>query len=1113
VADSRTSARRGRWLPPAGTLRAVDPSPRNWLHVGAHVMEGPLRADGEGRLVGALAGAARWLDDRALELDLRHGVRFQDGEPVGPAAVKRSFDELLRWAVPSPLGRWLSFAPGTTCEVAGDRTVRLRLPEPDGLALGRLCLTPVASAAFWDGPGFGCREQGSGEGCWGLLSTPGRWGTGPFALAQGSTSLDAGDPRSSAGPAGAGQRPPEVVLEANRDYRDAGRGPRVERIVFRNDLTAEEALELCCSTEGEVDVVAEVAPADAARVAGSRFARLLAVEADRVLAGLVNRGAQDAPMDDPRARQALNLAVNRERLVAEGFAGHAVPLGGLTPPGHDRLADLPPWRHDPARAAALLREADWPAGRRLHLASPARLELAAKLLAEDLAALGVGVDLDVMSEQRFAAETRGLAERRLAPAWDLLLTVCSGLPGFPPQAAIHRELLGADGLLRAGPELPGFDGRYAELAAQTDPGRLAQAAQQLDRWVQQEALALFLCAPNTLYAVNRHVRLQGSRTILDLAAAAAGPEHWSRCPPPGAKVLAGTVDGRDGRALNALVGVHAFAADGRRLDAEGSPAPPGLPWTTTVRLNRYLPAEGRDPVPGDVTTFTVHLPAAAERGTVEVHPLSPAGLTVQTRYASTRVPFEGGGPWPALALELPLVCDRRRAQAAGAEPLPGGQGTGRISGGLRAAGVPVLGSRGTAWALAPNQEGIWGFAAGSIFSSGAYTTQELAGGTRYELRVTCNHTTARVVGVGVRACTATTVDLDFVGDGLPSQSVVRRADRRAQVFARGEQGDLLISVEEPAWPDGWTPWASLGGTLTSGPTAVGLADGRTAVMARVPGDVPACVVETRPGGPWGVWRVLPGVVARSQIALLAHPDGSLEAYLRGDDDHLFRNRRDPAGVWAAWQDLGGQLATEPVPLLHPDGRVEVLAVQAPAATPDDPAPAHGAGISLSQPAPGRPFGEWTGFGGELTVTPAAVLGPDGALEVISRTPLGAVCSNRRSTRGAWSGWHTLGDGVPIRSGVTLARRADGRLEVAAWGADDVARRLVLGADGGVAVDWTVLAPGTVGPDGTSTYLASPPALGHGRDGLVAWMRSATGQLCRSRTRPGEEWAPWSPSRP
>ncbi|HVD13101.1 MAG TPA: ABC transporter substrate-binding protein [Actinomycetota bacterium] len=1107
MVDSRPLARRGRWRPPAGTVQVVDPSPRNWLHVVGHVLEGPLRADLDGRPVAALAAAARWLDGHTLELDLRAGVCFQDGRPLGPAEVKRSFDELQRWAAPYPMGPWLGFPSSATCEVAGERTIRLRLPAPDGLALGRLCLLPVATPAFWDDPGFGYREHGSGEGRWGLLDGPGPFGTGPFVLAEGASSLATapvmagGDPRALAWLATAEQRSPRVVLEANRAYWDAARGPRVERIVFRNHLPADEALERCCSSEGEVDVVTEVAPADAARVTASPFARLLAVDADRVLVGVVNRAAQGAPLDDPRARHALNLAVNRERLVAEGFAGHASPLAGLTPPGRlGASAELAAWPHDPARALTLLRDAAWPADRPLRLAAAAALEVPARLVAEDLGdALGLDVDLQILPPGRLLAETRRLAERRLTPAWDVLLTICAGLAGFPFPAAVHRELFGADGLLRAGPELPGFDARYTELAAETDPARIAKAAERLDRWVHREALALFLCAPKALYAVNRHVTLPSSRAGLDLTGAEAGPQHWSRCA-PGAKVLAGTVEGQDGRALNALVGVHAFDARGQRLDAEGAPAPPGLPWTATVRLNQDLPAEGRDPRIGDVTTFSVQLPAATERGTVEVHPRSPAGLTVQTRYASARLPFEGGGPWPELALELPMTCPDSP------------NGTGRVGGSLRAASVPVLGTSGTAWALGPNPDGVWGFAAGSVFTPGSYTTQELAAGARYEVRVTYNHLTARTTGVAVRACATTALDLDFVGDGLPAQSVVRRADGLAQQFVRRPDGELVTSVEDPAWPDGWTPLASLGATVTSGPSAARLADGRLAVMARMAGDVPACLVETRAGGTWGAWRVLPGVAVRSQLALLAHADGSLDAYVRGDDDHLFRSRRNPAGLWGIWQDLGGRLATEPVGVLHPDGRVEILAVAA-AGTADDQAPASGAGMILAQPAPGKAFGEWTSLGGELTVTPAVALGPDGALEVISRMPLGAVCSNRRGPNGAWSGWHTLGDGgTQVRSGVTLARRADSRLEVAAWGGDDVARRLVLNADGGVAVDWTVLAPGMVLPDGVSTYLASPPALGRASDGLVAWMRSASGHLCRSSSRPGGDWAQWVPSR-
>ena len=44
-------------------------------------------------------------------------------------------------------------------------------------------------------------------------------------------------------------------LVANTDYWDRRRGPRLGEVVFRNDIPSERALELVCTTEGEVDFV------------------------------------------------------------------------------------------------------------------------------------------------------------------------------------------------------------------------------------------------------------------------------------------------------------------------------------------------------------------------------------------------------------------------------------------------------------------------------------------------------------------------------------------------------------------------------------------------------------------------------------------------------------------------------------------------------------------------------------------------------------------------------------------------------------------------------------------------------------------------------------------
>ena len=56
-----------------------------------------------------------------------------------------------------------------------------------------------------------------------------------------------------------------------------------------------------CATEGEVDLLAEVAPADAARVRRSEHARLVSVDAMRALFGSVEGGAEGLPLEDRRA--------------------------------------------------------------------------------------------------------------------------------------------------------------------------------------------------------------------------------------------------------------------------------------------------------------------------------------------------------------------------------------------------------------------------------------------------------------------------------------------------------------------------------------------------------------------------------------------------------------------------------------------------------------------------------------------------------------------------------------------------------------------------------------------------------------------------------------------
>lgn len=152
---------------PVGTVHVVDPNPLNWLYITYNTVEELVRAAPDGSIEPAVMEGYRWVDDgRTLDVDVREGEVFPDGESLTAHAVKRAFDEVILWAAPHPPGTQFNLDPRTSCEVTDERSVRFRFPEPDGLALGKLRAMHIMSTSFWDGPGFGYERQGSGEGHW-----------------------------------------------------------------------------------------------------------------------------------------------------------------------------------------------------------------------------------------------------------------------------------------------------------------------------------------------------------------------------------------------------------------------------------------------------------------------------------------------------------------------------------------------------------------------------------------------------------------------------------------------------------------------------------------------------------------------------------------------------------------------------------------------------------------------------------------------------------------------------------------------------------------------------------------------------------------------------------
>ena len=92
------------------------------------------------------------------------------------------------------------------------------------------------------------------------------------------------------------KRSDRVVLEANLDYWDPTRFPRLKRIVFDNTLNQQEAMESVKTGEGRIDLVTELSPLDTLRVAESPAATVIKNRAALVTVfGLFNMRKAGSP--------------------------------------------------------------------------------------------------------------------------------------------------------------------------------------------------------------------------------------------------------------------------------------------------------------------------------------------------------------------------------------------------------------------------------------------------------------------------------------------------------------------------------------------------------------------------------------------------------------------------------------------------------------------------------------------------------------------------------------------------------------------------------------------------------------------------------------------------
>lgn len=272
---------------------------------------------------------------------LRDGVKFSNGREITADDVKYSFERLMNPNTGSP-GTFIfeviegapEYLAGKADSISGikvidPRTVEFTLSQPEWTFLKRLAL-PFASIVAKEG----VEAAGDQFGRQPL-------GAGPFVLTSWESGL-------------------RLTFERNPNYYREGY-PKVDNVTI--DIGVDPSVMVLRVENGEADTSLDFVPqADYPRIAEDAALKDHLILSPTPNIWYLAYNTREAPFDDARVRQALSMAIDRERII-QILNGRGVAADGLFPPNLvGNNPDLPPLSYDPEGAKALLTEAGYENG-------------------------------------------------------------------------------------------------------------------------------------------------------------------------------------------------------------------------------------------------------------------------------------------------------------------------------------------------------------------------------------------------------------------------------------------------------------------------------------------------------------------------------------------------------------------------------------------------------------------------------------------------------------------------------------------------------------------------------------------------------------------------------
>jgi ABC-type transport system substrate-binding protein len=386
---------------------------------------------------------------------LRHGVKFQNGRELKAADIKYSIERAVNPKTQSPGASYFGsikgyddVAGGKTTDLSGittpdDYTVVVELSHPDATMLHVFAINFAYAV-----PKEEVEKYGADFGHHPV-------GTGAFKMTEWTP----------------GQK---IVFERNKDYYHAGL-PYLDKITF--ELGQDPVVALTRMQKGEIDIPGDgIPPAKFVEVTHDASLKDQIISADQLQTGYVTMNVNIKPFDNVLVRQAVNMAINKARIVKLINGRATVANQPLPPamPGYEK--DYQGYKYDVAKAKELMKQAGLADGFEtdLYVMNTDPQPKIAQAIQADLKA--IGIKANIKSQDMGTVIAAGGKKDGAPMIWSGGM---AWIADFPDASNFYTAILGCGGAVDGGWNWSWYcnkalDDRADKANAITDPAKQAE---------------------------------------------------------------------------------------------------------------------------------------------------------------------------------------------------------------------------------------------------------------------------------------------------------------------------------------------------------------------------------------------------------------------------------------------------------------------------------------------------------------------------------------------------------------------------------------------------------------------------------------------------------------